>query len=250
MKCISSAIAFGAVLLLGMTAGAEDQIIQAPQDGWWIRYFSTTKQEANGMVQEYTSQSTYSLVGTTMEDGEKFRWVEVNMVTSIGEKKHEVLWKYLIAEKDLMASERPNDKVKRGWVKSNDLEVRAIEAGKNVSSASTTLLIFPGMWQKAKLIENNRVVDYQSGRLTIPHARTLSTKEPINMNRAFRSQKGIRTVAVDYTIWLDPASSPVFSAAKISSKVYNNDQLNSSREDDMVIEDTGTDAVSKLPDYK
>jgi len=235
-------VAFGFVLIPCLNVLAQEQTTKLPDDGWWIRYFSTRKEEFNRQVKEFTGKFTYSLVGTTVEDGETCRWIELKSVFSSSETENVILWKLLVLEKDLLEREQPLEALKRGWRKVNKLDVEAFKIAPN--PLKTQLMIFPGMWQKVDLVDTEKVVDYQHGRLTIPHARVLKLTEPANVNRP----RDERNVVSEYTTWFDPKIAPVFAAAKFQTKIYVKDELRRTIVDDWVVEDTGTDAKSQLPD--
>ena len=250
MKSILTvAITCGLVVLQCVFGLAEEREVRLHEDGWWVRYASITKQEFNGQVQEYTCKSTYSLVGTVTEDGETCRWIELNTVCKFGEKEHAVISKYLVPEKDLLEHEKPIDKLKRGWVKVNKMDVHAVKAGQEIRPGNWKLSIFPGMWRNAERVKKERVVDYQQGRLTIAEAKTLKLTIPVStVNRPFTQKTEDRKNVVEYTAWFDQMIAPVYVAAKIQTKRYANDKLLDTAEHNIVIEDYGTGAMSKLPD--
>ena len=243
------AMTFGVVVTQCIFGMADEPEVRLHEDGWWVRYASITKQEFNGQVQEYTCKSTYSLVGTVKEDGETCRWIELNSVCTFGEKEHAVISKYLVPEKDLLEHEQPLDKLTRGWTKANKMDVRAVKVGQGIHPGNTSLGIFPGMWQKAERVKKVRVVDYQHGRLTIAEARTLKVTMPVqNVNRPFTGKTQNEESVTEYMVWFDQTLPSVYAAAKIQTKRIVNDQLEALTEHDIVIEDYGTGAMSKLPD--
>ncbi len=223
-----------------LNTNAEDQTAKLPDDGWWIRYSWNEKTEVNGVFRgEYTEKMTCSLVGTRTEDGEKCRWVELNRVWSLENKERISLYKILIPEKDLLESEKPLGGLKRGWFKNGDFDVRAIKLGQEIKSNSNLLRFFPGRWQKTERLDKARNVDYQKGRLSISEARTRTDKTAITT----------RAQIEESTAWFDPITAPVFSFACFRIKNdENDDKLNFSKEIEMVIEDIGNEAQSKMPD--
>ena len=222
---------------------AEEPAAKLPEDGWWIRYFVTIKQEGNGQVQEYTNLITYSLVGTVIEEDEKNRWVEIKEITRYGPKEKSFLYKFLIPEKDLLESEQPLDKVKRAWLKANELAPSPVEKGR---IRAAILPIFPGMWRNAERVDNKQTFDYQKGRLTINQAMTKTDSQTVNK---YLTKRHINKVITHHHIaWFDQASSPVLTALKTRTKISDGGEVVSTEDDDMVIEDTGTDAKSELPE--
>ena len=241
------AIAFGIMLLQCQFGLTDEQTARLPEDGWWVRFFTTSKLEAvNGTVKEHTIKATYSLVGTAVEDGDKCRWVEVNSLFTMDGKETVILSKFLVSEKDLLECEQPLDKLKRGWLKSGELDVRAVMAGKGITPYNTRTVVFPGIWQKAERITSEYIVDYQQGRLTIPEARIFQVTSPV---KALNTRKPINQKDVtEYAGWFHQTASPVIAAAKIQKKTYFNDELNTTQKDDVVIQDYGTGAKSQLPE--
>ena len=100
-------ITLGFVLIPYLCGWAEEQPPKLPDDGWWIRYCYTDKQEANGQVREvpeFTQTITYSLVGTVREDGEKCRWVELKIQTTLRGEEDVNFLKFLVPEFDQVTS--------------------------------------------------------------------------------------------------------------------------------------------------
>jgi hypothetical protein len=227
---------------------AEEQAGQLPEDGWWIRYFTTSKLESiSGNVREYTIKATYSLVGTVVENGEKCRWVEVNSIFTRDGKDGLILSKFLISEKDLLESEEPLDTIKRGWFKSGNNDVRAVEAGKGITRYNTRTVIFPGLWHKAEQIDKEQIVDYQQGKFTILEAKTRQVTSPTTVVKTGRKVINQKDV-VEYTGWFHRTTSPFIAAAKIQTKIYYDDQWNTTFNDDVVLQDYGKGAKSSLPE--
>ena len=248
MKCVPiSFIVFGFILIHSLDAQAQEQTTKLPEDGWWIRYLSVKKEKIIGSRdQEFTRKETYSLVGTVKENGETCRWIEVNSVYLAREKENVVIRKFLVPEKDLLERERPHEALKRAWSKVNEFDVREVNVGREINSYDTQLIIFPGMWEKADRVDTEKVVDYQQGRLTILQAGVLNVTLPVN-----RSRNGVqlqRKHIIEYTTWFDRKTAPVFSAASIQTKSYRNDELEATFEEEMIIQDSGFDAKSQLPD--
>ena len=247
MKLTCRIIPFALVWANCVCVWAEDQTAKLPDDGWWIRYSWNEKTEVRGELQEYTEKITCSFVGTATEDSEKCRWVEKKRDWSLGGKDRVSWVKFLVPEKDLIENEKPLERLKRAWVKSGDNDVRAMIIGKDIKPDSNLLRVFPGVWQNTERLEKERVVDYQKGRLTISEARTRTDKTSDTFEIA-PGKNLDRTRIEESTVWFDQITSPVYAAASFRIKSYENDLLHYSKEIEMVIEDIGNDAQSKLPD--
>jgi hypothetical protein len=238
----------GCVLFSCANAQADEQILSLPEDGWWIRYLRVEKQTVFGEDRESIEKLTYSIVGTVTEDGEKCRWIELRTVASPRGMERVNISKFLVSEKDLLEAERPLDKLKRAWSKSETRGLREVKLGQGIAADAQILNIFPGVWQQSKRLDKERIVDYQKGRLPISQALIQTVKTPMKITRPRPGQNTDRTTVVESTVWFDRATSPVFSAATLQFKSFENGELKASKQVDYTIEDIGTDANSQLPE--
>jgi hypothetical protein len=136
----------------------------------------------------------------------------------------------------------------QGWKKLDDIDSRPSNF-KQDNSQIDALAIFPGKWKKAHSINKGKVIDFQQGRLTISEARNLNISIPLE-NKS-RSSKRINTqekMDIEYMIWFDQATTPVYTAATRKRTSYANEKLQNTTVDEYFVEDYGTGAKSKLPD--
>lgn len=252
MNSVRSALLFGFALLLSPTVQAEDAAAKLPADGWWARYFVSTKIDGNN--DERTMKRTYSLVGTATENNETCRWVEMKTVTMVGEKERVDIVKFLVPEKDLLEGDQPLVRLVRCWSKTDDGVVKALSFdpprgdGVNPQSAEgrfgKDLFVFPGMRQKAELVDKEKVVEYQQGRLQVAQGRVgKRISKVVGSPRA----QGL-TFVLDYTIWTDPAVAPGFAAAKTRYATVVNDVVRRAQDEEWILEDFGVDVKSALPE--
>jgi hypothetical protein len=224
---------------------------ELPKDGWWARYYGTIKQDGQ---EERTVKRTYSLVGTANANGRKCRWVEWNEAWTVDGQKHVDILKFLVPERDLLESERPLDNLVRAWRKVNDTQVEEVKFSQPLGADGLVVsadygfgrdfLIFPGAWQKSRRVEQRRTVEYQQGRLEIPSGRAARHSA---VRRALTN--GEKQAYFDeYTVWIDPAISPV--AVAVSERIVNevDDVHRRTIFREFVIEDFGTDAKSAMPE--
>lgn len=255
MNCIRAAGVF--VLALALNAGgrAEAPPAKLPEDGWWVRYLLTVKSTSNGQTEEQQSKTTFSLVGTTTENNEKYRWVESKSEwKDAANNEHIQITKFLIPEKDLLESEQPLDRLKRCWVKFDDRDVRADRIGLEQDTRTANwaysghVIIFPGMRKKLKSIDEQRVVEYQQGRLVIARAETGKiTGKPVDVKGRRPTQM---TTVTEFKMWSDPTVLPGFAAAKIiTATTRANGMFPTASDQDWIIADFGNDAKSSLPDH-
>src|SRR5262249_47690506 len=118
--------AFIAILLIvPSVAPADEAPAKLPPDGWWARDFVRLKSEPKN--DECTFKGTYALVGTTIENDQKCRWVEMKSVPVIdGNEQPATAIKFLVPEKELLESVKPLDSLVRAWQKDADGAVQAL----------------------------------------------------------------------------------------------------------------------------
>ncbi|MGQ0635473.1 MAG: hypothetical protein ACT4QC_12735 [Planctomycetaceae bacterium] len=237
---------------------AGEPVGKLPDDGWWARYFVTTRFRTHEIVNESRLKRTVSLVGTVTERDEKCRWVEIttDVISTVGlgtEKEGDrSIAKFLIPERDLLESDQPLDRLERCWIKTGDREVTApvVESPQAITIRSvnwlydTRLLFFPGVWQKSEPAEEQKIVEYQSGRLTIGQARTGKVT-----GKSLRVRGGALTSTVDFTIWTDPLVPGLAAANILRTMTRANNEPPSTENEEWIVEDFGTNAKSQLGDH-
>src|SRR5579872_5962731 len=107
MTVLRAPLLLGLFLLLNAAQSSADPPATLPADGWWIRYFVTTKYL--GSDDAITMKRTYSLVGTASENGQKCRWVEMKSVETVNGKERIDVLKFLVPEKALLENDKPLD---------------------------------------------------------------------------------------------------------------------------------------------
>lgn len=254
MISLRTAVAFGFVLLVNPAGKAEEPAARLPENGWWVRYSVTTKQDRDGNTDESTFKRTYSLTGTVAENGEKCRWVEMKSAGSVAGQERIQIAKLLVSEKDLLENEKPLSGLLRGWRKIDGGAVTPVkvDAPQAVNPLSAKqfyekeMLIFPGMRQKSEIIDKQKTVEYQQGRLEMTQGRTGKIER--KSNGALRGRNQNMTSNFEFTVWTDPVIELGFAAANIRNTTSVDNVVRSSRDDEWVIEDFGTDAKSELPE--
>jgi hypothetical protein len=106
------------------------------------------------------------------------------------------------------------------------------------------MIMFPGPQQKAQVIEEKRLVEYQQGRLELGEAR--AGKRVASRQAVTVAQK--QTIQTDFTVWNHPTVSAGFVAGKTRVQVLFDDVPNRAFAEELTIEDFGTDAKSAIPE--
>lgn len=241
------------LLVAACTAVAEVTPAKLPADGSWVRYFVTMRRA--GTNDDIIIKLTYSLVGTSMENGDKCRWVEIK---SIFPNNHTEVFKFLISEKELLEGERPMNSLIRGWRKFDDEPAEEQKFNQGLGRRGFAgdadfyfgnyMIIFPGPQQKAKVIEEKRVIEYQQGRLELVDAR--AGKRVASRQAVTVAQK--QTFQTDFTVWNHPTLTLGSVVGKMRVQVLFDDidVPNRAFTEDLTVEDFGSDAKSALPEIK
>jgi len=102
-------------------------------------------------------------------------------------------------------------------------------------------------WNDSEKISVPKVVDYQPGRLQIPSGRNQSqtTKE----TKVLRGQQIEYKTVTELNGWFDAKTSPLISTATRSRKFYQGDRVNNTSDTEIMIQDSGSDAKTQLPEH-
>jgi len=244
---------FGLILFASSVLPAVDSTTQLPKDGWWVRYFVTMTREG---IEDITTKRTYSLVGTTTENGEKCRWVEIKSVQLINGKEQTNTMKFLIPEKELLDGEKPLESLVRAWRQFDDGPVEEQKFNQPLGVAGSVvsadfawgrdLMVFPGPQRKSQLSaeKEKRVIEYQQGRLETGEGRT---GQHVAARRALTNGEK-QEFTTDFTVWNHATVAPACAAMRQRIEYRRNDALIRTITEELVIEDFGMDAKSTLPE--
>lgn len=241
-------IALVVVIAFGAQLSADDAAPTLPKDGTWVRYFVTGK--TSQQADEVKWRTTYSLVGTKMENGQKCRWVEKKQAQDNGGVDQIEIIKFLIPEKELLESKAPMKSLVRAWRSINNGAVDDLFGATASSSLSdadfhygSDLIIFPGPQRGGKIVHEPTVVEYQSGRLEMATGRETHHVA----SRSFPSGTTLSAVT-DVTLWTHPTVPLGWAQAKIRFEFRRNDKPGPNSLCDWLLEDFGADAKTALPD--
>ncbi len=253
LRRILKAGAVPVILLVATCAAfADDGPAKLPADGWWVRYYVTMRRE--GTNDDGILKRTYSLVGTSIVNGENCRWVEMKTVQMVNGNEQTDILKFLVPEKALLEAEKPLESLVRAWRKIDDGAVteqkfnQPLGAAGSVASADfgwgRDMVIFPGPQRKTTAVKEKKAIEYQQGRLEVAEGRA---GKHVATRRALTSGQK-QTIAFEYTIWNHATVAPGFCAAKTRYEILIDDAPKAAGVGEWVIEDFGTDAKSALPE--
>jgi hypothetical protein len=235
-------VGFVPVVVLSLTnVHADDEPRELPKDGAWSRY--QLEDEENGK-RVLSKTVTLSVVGTTIEDGETCRWLEIKSVVQEPPGiAGNYVSKILVPEKDLLG-EKPFKNVRRAWTRRRDEPVKQ-QTKIDDWNQEPLLLWTPGMLKVAELAPNqSKDIEYQRGRLKDARAQT----GVLTYDFSFDNKRRLKRVS-KFTVWLHAEIPFAFAEARIIVEDFLDDKK--FRKDMSVIyhiEDTGTDARSECPD--
>lgn len=229
-----------ALLLPAGFAEAGGGLLQRlPEDGTWVRYFVKVKDGAGTKPRNGTM--TLKSVGRETIKGQKYRWIEIDMLLKRNDKQLHRALKVLIREQDLKEHARNGLTIARGWASIGRPE--SFPLGSLEKSPDGPLGLYFGCPMKnARTVKGEKTIDYQNGRLTIASAQSGELKI------RFQEDPGVgdSPVTVTQTIW-NHRSVPVGTAMAIIE----------ARQDGAIaqkivltIQDFGKNAKSSLPEKK
>lgn len=230
------------VLALGGTAFAGGLLQKLPKDGTWVKY--TVVRTSTGAVErESSGEITMKLVGTIVENGERYRWVEMESVAKVRGKSLKIVMKWLIREKDLKPGAKSAINVLRGWKRLPNGDV--VELTERDKSAQGLAFLTFSRIKNPKSVKAEKSVDYQKGRLKIAAAMT----GELDGNWPGKLPPKARHV-MTRTIWQH--KSVPFGAAVLETKrqFLLEKKFASSSTTTLTVQDFGTGSKSALPDKR
>jgi hypothetical protein len=217
----------------------DDVRTELPKDGAWVRYQAELEDLRSG--KKYTRDIRLSFVGTAVEDGQTFRWLEQRESDSGGgvPPKFEI-FKVLVPEKQLLESSLPFETVRRAWLRKFTGEIEDVTNKPLLIQGNFApyLLWTPGMLKSSSLLEDQtKDIEYQRGRLQGATARSGKVEMPEKLKPLLHWT---------YTAWQHPDLPIGFAEARIASLVEEGAGLMHI----IRLQDVGADAKTELPDQK
>ncbi len=222
-----------ALLLAGSTARADGLFYKLPADKAWVKFdleFTIAGVAGTGSL-------VMRSVGQTIEDGDKCRWIEMALDMKLGDNgDHSVMTKVLLPEKNLQKGKVPLERLIRGWYKLGDETKQLTDITDPAVGALATF--FCGPLMDAKTLEK-QFTESKLGNL-----------ECEVVTGSLSQKIGETNLKVDFENRLNDKApfGVVSSVLKFEGKQNDNSVVNGELRLKLV--DTGTDAVSALPDHQ
>ncbi|MFQ5733332.1 MAG: hypothetical protein ACE5KM_15430 [Planctomycetaceae bacterium] len=217
-----------------------------PKDGTWTRYYMEMKSERP--MQMMTGTFTLRSVGSVTENGEKCRWVEMQMEGERDGKKEKGAFKFLVKEKDFKPGSKSVPEIVRGWIQNKaDGEVKEL-TDQEKSPDGMMVIFFGGHRKDVKKLKKEKVIDYQKGQLKI----TTGTTGTLELKPAPNAPAGFK-YTVTQSVW--PHKNVPFGTAamEVQMEIKIKDMIASKMKMTFSVQDHGTggeQAKSALPDKK
>jgi hypothetical protein len=246
MKSLVSTIAFLALASMANVAHSAGGLIQKlPKDGEWVSYYFEMKGKARQQEQTMTGTFTIKSVGSVMENGEKCRWIEIEMKGEEGGKKRSHLSKILVREKDFAPGSKNLGRIVRGWKRSS-AKAQLKELTENEKSGSGDMaMLIGGKLSDEKVLKTKKVVDYQKGQLKIAQGTTgkFEMKMPGKVPKDFKYD-------MTQSVW--PHKNVPFGIAvlEINMKLTVKEMVVMNMKMTFTLQNQGVGAKSQLPDKK
>lgn len=236
-------IATTAALSAASVADAGGLIQRIPKDGSWVKYYMDMKSDGP-RKQEMNATMTLRAVGSVTENGEKCRWVELQMQGEENGKKRNMIMKFLIREKELKPGAKTTPRIIRGWKKQDDKAVTEISDREKADQ--TGIAIFFGGAKDAKTVKEAKTIDYQKGQLKIASA---TRGKPAFNVPGDNAPPGLKYDATQ-TVWTHKDVPFGTAALEMTMKISFKGNPGSTMKMTFTVQDHGTGAKSALPDKK
>ena len=102
------------LILTSVTAVGQKLITQLPEDGTWVTY-EMSRMDGQGKKEPVKAGLTIRSVGKKMVNGTSFRWIEVEIKTSLGGRTIVDTEKFLIDEKAFGKASITPESIKKCW---------------------------------------------------------------------------------------------------------------------------------------
>ncbi|MBW3539746.1 MAG: hypothetical protein KY476_05705 [Planctomycetes bacterium] len=126
MRYFISVLAFCSIVATSAACRADGLFYKLPEDGVWAQY--DLKMEPPRGDEEPLVEGSFRMasVGSTTENGEKCRWIEMVIDIQHRGRAHKTIAKVLFPEKQLAEGKQPVEHIVRGWLKEGEREVHNV----------------------------------------------------------------------------------------------------------------------------
>lgn len=237
-----------AVVVASQAALAGGFVQKLPKDGTWVEYNIEAKGDAGGTAIEMSGTMKLKSVGTVTENGEKYRWIEIDSQMEVMGMKQRSVMKALAREKDFKADAKGPVKILRGWQQNQRGDTK-MEAKKltdeELSPTGQMSFLFGPKLKREKTIKSKKTIEYQKGKLEIATASTgeMEIKTSPNAPAEFK-QKG------KLTIWMHKAVPTGTAAMQMQMETLRKEMKISNMKMTISVQDYGKGAKSALPENK
>lgn len=157
-------VAVAAFLAATASACGDETVLKLPTAGAWARYHAITTKDSN---EESVGTMFLKSLTATKIDGMACRWMESEFLS--GEEKFHERRKFLIPEEAILSSEKPCDDILRYLQRDGESAVASVPP-ENQGWMPMEFLYFPGFLKGAKVIDDPRTVQHQTGKFEIQKA--------------------------------------------------------------------------------
>ena len=228
------------------TCLGEERLPQLPKDSAWVRY--QMDPEVDGK-KNGAATVTLSFVGTAVEKGVVYRWIEIKrVITEPAAIAGTTISKILVPEKALIENDTPLDQVRRMWMQGRDKSVKQSEKVDAASLLDESLLWTPGMLKDSKPVDGEaKDIQYQNGQFKNSAAKSA---ERVYKNERMSAQlKSDIRREMKFTVWTHPDLPIGFAEARLESQRFRDDSKTGKPTLIVYrIQDFGAGAKSELPD--
>jgi hypothetical protein len=217
-------------------ARADGLIYQLPANGASARFDTETTGSFNGQERMFKGSLTISSVGETTVDGEKCRWIEFRMMNKRDDQERVTIAKCLIPEKDLGRGKSAGEHLIRGWMKQGDGEPQAFTDLKSAQGGGRLAGYVAGPPQNPGELDKVEI-DSPLGKLACAG---------VTGNREIEQGNGSTRLTFENRLHEKSLFGIVTAVWKFERVV--NGQITGMGTTRMTLADTGTTALSELPD--
>jgi len=179
----------GIVLLLAPAISRADGLLyQLPEDKQFVKY--DLEMDLEGQGTGYAGSLLLKSVGQTVENGEKCRWIEVDLTIQRPDVEQHSIFKVLLPEKNLKDGVDPLQRIVKGWFKRGEMPVEQFTDPATVFGAPLSAFLagpLEGVKQLDKQFEDSKLGNLECDVIT--GTRDLKLSDAAKIKLAFHTFK-------------------------------------------------------------